>query len=175
MKMTQIEFAKKYNINHNTVRSHVRRGKLVLGSDNLLDSENPVNYVYIQSIEYKSRMTDEEIAESNHIEYRKKIATLRTKELESEMKKIQLEKIGKEYLPIDLVQILLDVNFNAIENAFNSEPKNISNLFKNSFDIDENDRKMIEKEFELIFIKILNKYKNIAMTEIANLIDNAKQ
>lgn len=44
------EFAQFSRIKENTIRQHIKRGKLVMNDKKYIDDEHPINHVYINSL-----------------------------------------------------------------------------------------------------------------------------
>ena len=63
------------------------------------------------------------------IDYRTKLANAEKLERESELKRIQLEKLAGNLLPIDIVESILTINIQNIFNTFSLEMENFASFY----------------------------------------------
>ena len=128
-KLTDKEFEKMHGVKAGTIRVHVKRGKLQRDVTGLIDTDNPINQIYIRDLKVsESKEVVKEVVEPKEqkpkevptarrkpskedqyildLDLRKKIADAETKEHESALKKMQLEKQAGNLLPVELVKTI---------------------------------------------------------------------
>lgn len=150
------EFADLYGIKPATLRAHISRGK-VIKKDGFIDSENPVNQIYIDQYATKSRepktdkppkktknedikhestppvpaapsSSEPESAETS-LTLRKKRADALKAEREAEYKHLQIQKLQGKLMPIDLVEKTQTINIQSIFRTFESAAENIASIY----------------------------------------------
>lgn len=189
------DFAIAYGIKESTVKSYVHRKQLQRDADGYIDTENDKNRLFILDLGLKketgkvSQVAEKETKKSKvvaserptgqtesqkqylDLDLRTRIATAEAKEHESALKRMQLEKMAGNLLPVDLVENIFVINLQTIFKTFEGELENIASLFVT-------DRKelteVMVKQKELL-AKVIEKAKSDAMHEIDNAIDEYKE
>lgn len=185
------EFADSLGMPYDTAKKNAQRGNIVRGTDGKIDTENPVNKVFFdkkkalistkpvkEQSEKPTKKTVERVTGQTEsqkqyldLDLRTRIATAEAKEHESALKRMQLEKMAGNLLPVDLVENVLVINLQTIFKTFEGELENIASLFVT-------DRKelteVMTKQKELL-AKVIEKAKSDAMHEIDNAIDEYKE
>jgi hypothetical protein len=164
-------------------------------ADGFIDTENPINKLLISELKLKietnkvGKSNDEKtitVKKSNtvntngltesqkqyaDIDYRTRVATAETKEREAELKRIQLEKMAGNLLPVELVQSILVINIQNLIKNFEGELENMASIYIT-------DRELLSiattKQKELL-AKIVLKSKEDAMFEIENSINEYQE
>ena len=148
------DFAAQYGLKYATLRSHISRGKVVK-KDNFIDTENPVNKLYIQENATKVALTPPKKAANENIEteskppvtatpptasssddgdlsnltLREKFAKTLKVEREAEYKRLQNLKLQGKLMPIELVEKTLTINIQSIFRSFESSSENIASIY----------------------------------------------
>ena len=189
------DFVDAYEIKESTVKSYLHRKKLHKDADGFIDTENPINKLLISELKLKietnkvGKSNDEKtitVKKSNtvntngltesqkqyaDIDYRTRVATAETKEREAELKRIQLEKMAGNLLPVELVQSILVINIQNLIKNFEGELENMASIYIT-------DRELLSiattKQKELL-AKIVLKSKEDAMFEIENSINEYQE
>lgn len=189
------DFVDAYDIKESTVKSYLHRKKLHKDADGFIDTENPINKLLISELKLKietnqvGKSNDEKtitVKKSNtvntngltesqkqyaDIDYRTRVATAETKEREAELKRIQLEKMAGNLLPVELVQSILVINIQNLIKNFEGELENMASIYIT-------DRELLSiattKQKELL-AKIVLKSKEDAMFEIENSINEYQE
>lgn len=146
------DFAVQYGLKYATLRSHISRGK-VIKKDGFIDTENPVNKLYIQENATKAApnppkpTANEEIettstppvptlpapiapgANETDLVLRKKKADALKAERDAEYRHLQIQKMQGKLMPIDLVEKTQTINIQSIFRAFESASENIASIY----------------------------------------------
>ena len=185
------DFVKSFAIKEGTVKSWLHRKKLHKDSEGLIDTENPVNKLLIsemqlksngnllassnkktKQVEVKNEQLEIPLTESQkqyqEIDYRTRVATAEAKEREAELKRIQLEKIAGNLLPIDIAESIFTINIQSIFRNFESELENLASIYVPDRSILSD---VIQKQKELL-VKIIEKSKEDAFISIENAIND---
>lgn len=188
------DFVETYDIKESTVKSYVHRKKLHKDAKGFIDTENPINKLLISELKLKkatnkvgasnpkgkdSGKAEKEkptgLTESQKvyadIDLRKKIADAELAERGSELKRIQLEKMAGNLLPVELVQSILVINIQSLIKNFESELENMASIYVTDRELLAN---VITKLKELLS-KIVLKSKEDAMFEIENAINEYQE
>lgn len=188
------DFVETYDIKESTVKSYVHRKKLHKDAKGFIDTENPVNKLLIS--ELKLKKATNKVGASNpkgkasekvekdkptgltesqkmyaEIDYRTRVATAESKEREAELKRIQLEKMAGNLLPVDLVQTILVINIQSLIKNFESELENMASIYVT-------DRELLADtitKLKELLSKIVLKSKEDAMFEIENAINEYQE
>ena len=185
------DFVKSFGIKEGTVKSWLHRKKLHKDSEGLIDTENPINKLLIsemqlksngnllassnkktKQVEVKNEQLEIPLTESQkqyqEIDYRTRVATAEAKEREAELKRIQLEKIAGNLLPIDIAESIFTINIQSIFRNFESELENLASIYVPDRSILSD---VIQKQKELL-VKIIEKSKEDAFISIENAIND---
>lgn len=185
------DFVKSFGIKEGTVKSWLHRKKLHKDSEGFIDTENPINKLLIsemqlksngnllassnkktKQVEVKNEQLEIPLTESQkqyqEIDYRTRVATAEAKEREAELKRIQLEKIAGNLLPIDIAESIFTINIQSIFRNFESELENLASIYVPDRSILSD---VIQKQKELL-VKIIEKSKEDAFISIENAIND---
>ena len=186
------DFVKSFAVKEGTVKSWLHRKKLQRDAEGLIDTENPVNKLLISEMQLKangnllvnssakkskkvessSEQLEIPLTESQkqyqEIDYRTRVATAEAKEREAELKRIQLEKLAGNLMPIELVERIFTINIQNIFKNIEGELENLASIYI------PNDREAlslaIQRQKELL-VKIVEKSKEDAGIEIENAVN----
>lgn len=145
------DFAKYVGVKTGTLRKHISRKK-VIKSGKFIDSDNPINQIYIQDYltdqtfnedfsapNEKTRDNETEKPENNKessgnsflhsLTRREKIAKTLKMEREAEYKRMQNLKLQGKLMPIELVETTLTINIQSIFRSFESASENIASIY----------------------------------------------
>jgi hypothetical protein len=146
------DFAGQYGLKYATLRSHISRGK-VLKVSGFIDTDNPVNRLYIQENAVKEtiappkKTTNDEIttnskppketyrtdsapgSDETNLTLRKKRADALKSERDAEIKSLTIQKLQGRLMPIDLVEKTQTINIQSIFRAFESAAENIASIY----------------------------------------------
>lgn len=147
---TTKDFADYVGVKPATLRKQISR-KQVIKTGKFIDSDNPINQVYIQEHLKDQAFDDsnlaspdtgssekelpENIKETSGTSFlhsltrREKIAKTLKMEREAEYKRMQNLKIQGKLMPIDLVETTLNINIQSIFRSFESASENIASIY----------------------------------------------
>lgn len=184
------EFAKAYEIKEATVKSYIFRKQLQRDANGLIDTENDRNKLFILEMQLKpssKKKVEKEVVSSSKkevqqkisfeekqiidLDHRKRIAETEAKERESELKRIQLEKIAGNLMPVELVEKILVINIQSIFKNFESEMENLARVYVPDRDLLA---QAISDQKELLS-KIIAKTKEDSSIEIENAINEYQE
>ncbi len=191
------DFANAVGVTYDTAKKHVQRKKIFKGTDGKIDTENPQNVIYIneqtkgsglfksshtvevkKSSEVKSKKQTDEVTGQTEsqkqyleLDYRKRVAEAQLKERENELKRIQLEKMAGNLLPVELVEKILVINIQSIFKNLESEMENMASIYVTDRSILSN---VTLKQKELL-VKIVEKSKEDSFVEIENAINEYQE
>lgn len=155
--LTTIEFSKMSGIKIGTIRQHIRRGLLEKDSDEKINTDTEINRRYIEEktggkglgsgvvtlgtpvnkrivdvVKIKKELGEfkpsKEYLEQQALQIRKATADAERIERDSELKRIQLEKIAGRLLPLELVENIYTVNLQGIFKSFDAELENLASI-----------------------------------------------
>ena len=95
-----------------------------------------------------------------------RLAAAESKERESELKRIQLEKMAGNLLPVDLCEKIIVINIQSILKSFRSERENMSNIFVERLGGSRKDLVEINTALDKIMDVAISKAKKDAEHEI---------
>lgn len=174
------EFADSLGMPYDTAKKNAQRGNIVKGTDGKIDTENAVNKLFYEKkksqISSKPPKETKEKPESKQrkpvekptgltatqqqyadIDLRTKIATAEAKERESELKRIQLEKMAGNLLPVDIVEKIVVINIQAILKGFRTERENMTSILIERFGGNRRDlveiNSMLDKAMDVVISK----------------------
>ena len=184
------EFADAYGIKESTVKSYIFRKQLQRDANGLIDTENDRNKLFILEMQLKpsgkKKAENEVVSKSKKeiqqkisfeekqiidLDHRKRIAETEAKERESELKRIQLEKIAGNLMPVELVEKILVINIQSIFKNFESEMENLARVYVPDRDLLA---QAISDQKELLS-KIIAKTKEDSSIEIENAINEYQE
>lgn len=184
------EFADAYGIKESTVKSYIFRKQLQRDANGLIDTENDRNKLFILEMQLKpngkKKVEKEVVSKSKKevqqkisfeekqiidLDHRKRIAETEAKERESELKRIQLEKIAGNLMPVELVEKILVINIQSIFKNFESEMENLARVYVPDRDLLA---QAISDQKELLS-KIIAKTKEDSSIEIENAINEYQE
>ena len=184
------EFADAYGIKESTVKSYIFRKQLQRDANGLIDTENDRNKLFILEMQLKpsgkKKVEKEVVSKSKKevqqkisfeekqiidLDHRKRIAETEAKERESELKRIQLEKIAGNLMPVELVEKILVINIQSIFKNFESEMENLARVYVPDRDLLA---QAISDQKELLS-KIIAKTKEDSSVEIENAINEYQE
>lgn len=184
------EFADAYGIKESTVKSYIFRKQLQRDANGLIDTENDRNKLFILEMQLKpsgkKKVENEVVSKSKkevqqkisfeekqiiYLDHRKRIAETEAKERESELKRIQLEKIAGNLMPVELVEKILVINIQSIFKNFESEMENLARVYVPDRDLLA---QAISDQKELLS-KIIAKTKEDSSIEIENAINEYQE
>lgn len=184
------EFADAYGIKESTVKSYIFRKQLQRDANGLIDTENDRNKLFILEMQLKpsgkKKVETEVVSKSKKevqqkisfeekqiidLDHRKRIAETEAKERESELKRIQLEKIAGNLMPVELVEKILVINIQSIFKNFESEMENLARVYVPDRDLLA---QAISDQKELLS-KIIAKTKEDSSIEIENAINDYQE
>lgn len=198
-KLTVKEFASALNKPFETVKTHIKRGKVQKGSDGLIDIDVDLNKRYISDEtngqglfsgvvkepasrvgvketspkpEKKAPELTEDERERREMDLRKRRADVELAERAVELKKIELEKKAGNLLPVDLVQNILAINIQAIFKAFEGEMENIASVTCGG---NRDILSGVVKQQREMLSRAIEKAKNDAAIDIENAISEYKE
>ena len=187
------DFAAQYGLKYATLRSHISRGK-VIKKDNFIDTENPVNKLYIQENATKAAPTppkkaaNEEITteskppvhttpsstapgtDETSLTIRKKRADALKAEREAEYKHLQIQKLQGKLMPIDLVEKTQTINIQSIFRSFESSCENIASIYNERLGGDRADLADMMMRMRQELERAINSAKQKSKEEITALM-----
>lgn len=182
------QFAEAYGIKESTVKSYVHRKQLQKDSDGWIDTELDKNKLFILEMELKinNGTTQKVSVESSvlkktvekptgktkeqqqyaDIDLRTRIAAAETKEREAELKRLQLEKLAGNLLPVDQCEKIIVVNVQAILKNFRSERDNMALVMVERFGGSRKDLVEITTALDKIMDVVISKAEKDANYEL---------
>lgn len=194
------EFAELMGMPYNTAKINSQRGNIIKGTDGKIDTENAVNRLFFDKQKAKiSTKPDKKVSEKAEpttkkrverptgltanqkqyvdIDLRTKIATAEAKEREAELKRIQLEKMAGNLLPVDLVEKIVIINIHAILKGFRSERENMTSILIERFGGNRRDlveiNAMLDKSMDVV-IKKAEKQANHELEQAISVYQDSK-
>lgn len=154
-KVSRKEFAIIADCSVNTIHTYVGRDKVIVGDDKLIDTEHVINKHFIkmrklnkgmktnfnaakgderQSVQKttkrrKRKKDESQLDEITRWSVRKEKANAVKAELDTELKKLQLEKMMGQLIPVDLMRGILKINIQNIFMSFENELVNIASIY----------------------------------------------
>jgi len=191
------QFADAFGIKESTVKSYVHRKQLQKDSEGWIDTELDKNKLFILEMELKINNGSMESVESKKatskkpvekttgltatqqqyadIDLRTKIATAEAKERESELKRIQLEKMAGNLLPVDIVEKIVVINIQAILKGFRTERENMTSILIERFGGNRTDLVEINAMLDKAMDVVISKAKKEADFELEQAISNYQE
>jgi hypothetical protein len=183
------EFAEMIGMSYDTAKKNAQRGKIIKGTDGKIDTDNAVNRLFLdkkkaqninkpnpvvaQNDVSKTRKTVErptgltaQQKQYADIDLRTKIAAAETKEREAELKRLQLEKLAGNLLPVDQVEKIIVVNVQAILKNFRSERDNMALVMVERFGGNRKDLVEITTALDKIMDVVISKAEKDANYEL---------
>lgn len=182
------QFAEAYGIKESTVKSYVHRKQLQKDDDGWIDTELDKNKLFILEMELKinNGTTQKVSVESSvlkktvekptgktkeqqqyaDIDLRTRIAAAETKEREAELKRLQLEKLAGNLLPVDQCEKIIVVNVQAILKNFRSERDNMALVMVERFGGSRKDLVEITTALDKIMDVVISKAEKDANYEL---------
>ena len=185
------EFGDSMGMPYDTTKKNAQRGNIIKGTDGKIDTENAVNRLFfdkqIALAGTKTTKSTSEIKEKNTVEkptgltasqkqyadldLRTKIATAEAKERENELRRIQLEKIAGNLLPVDLCEKIIIINIQAVFKSFESEMENMASIYNEEFGGNRSTLVNIVKKQREVFARAIKKAQTDADYELKNAVD----
>jgi hypothetical protein len=176
-------------MSYDTAKKNAQRGKIIKGTNGKIDTDNAVNRLFLdkkkaqninkpnpvvaQNDVSKTRKTVErptgltaQQKQYADIDLRTKIAAAETKEREAELKRLQLEKLAGNLLPVDQVEKIIVVNVQAILKNFRSERDNLALVMVERFGGSRKDLVEITTELDKIMDVVISKAEKDANYEL---------
>jgi hypothetical protein len=191
------QFADAFGIKESTVKSYVHRKQLQKDSEGWIDTELDKNKLFILEMELKINNGSMESVESKKatskkpvekptgltatqqqyadIDLRTKIATAEAKERESELKRIQLEKMAGNLLPVDIVEKIVVINIQAILKGFRTERENMTSILIERFGGNRTDLVEINAMLDKAMDVVISKAKKEADFELDQAISGYQE
>ncbi|HET8885574.1 MAG TPA: hypothetical protein VFM70_04385 [Salinimicrobium sp.] len=188
------DFATQYGLKYGTLRSHISRGKVVK-KDNLIDTDHPVNRLYIQenaknSAEPPKKTTYEEIKKegnppktdtsqskegnedihSSNLTLRKKRAEAEKSERQAEKLKIEIQKLQGKLMPMELVEKTQTINIQSIFRTFESAAENIASIYNERLGGDRATLAEMTTRMRTELARAINSAKEKSKEEITGLM-----
>jgi hypothetical protein len=183
------EFAEMIGMSYDTAKKNAQRGKIIKGTNGKIDTDNAVNRLFLdkkkaqninkpnpvvaQNDISKTRKTVErptgltaQQKQYADIDLRTKIAAAETKEREAELKRLQLEKLAGNLLPVDQVEKIIVVNVQAILKNFRSERDNLALVMVERFGGSRKDLVEITTALDKIMDVVISKAEKDANYEL---------
>lgn len=192
------QFGDAYGIKESTVKSYVHRKQLQKDSDGFIDTEIDTNKLFIMEMQLKInngivKKSDESTSKIKtvapekptgltasqkayaDVDFRTREAQAQVKERESELKRIQLEKLAGNLLPLDLVEKCLVINIQAIIKGFKTERENMARVMVERFGGTRKDLVEINAELDKILDVAIKKAKKDAEFELDNAVSDYQE
>lgn len=183
-KVTQ--FADAFDIKESTVKSYVHRKQLRKDAEGFIDTENDINRLFILEMQLKintgkvktpeppkeKKIIEKEPTQTasqkqyTEIDLRLRTATMESKERESELRKVQLEKLAGNLLPVSLVETILVINIQSVFKVFESEIENLASIYNEVFGGTRKELALIIEKQRQILAKAIEKSSKDAKAEI---------
>jgi len=185
------EFAESMGMPYNTAKVNAQRGKIIKGTDGKIDTENAVNRLFFnkQIAKIGTKPDKKEVGtkekrvvqkptgltatqkQYEDLDLRTKIATAEAKERENELRRIQLEKIAGNLLPVDLCEKIIIINIQAVFKSFESEMENMASIYNEEFGGNRSTLVNIVKKQREVFARAIKKAQTDADYELKNAVD----
>jgi len=186
------EFANSYGIKESTVKSYVHRKQLQKDANGEIDTDTDKNKLFILEMqlkndslglanapEKKSKEKPTGLTASQQVytqlDLRTKIATAEAKENESELKRIQIDKIAGKLLPVELVEKIFTINIQGVFKTFEGELENIASIYVEVLGGSRTELAEIIGKQREVLAKAIQKAKDDAEHEIEIAVDDYKQ
>lgn len=186
------EFAETYGLKYATLRSHISRGK-VIKKDNFIDTDNPVNRLYIQenattkTVSPPKKTSNEEItttkappksdygseapgSDETNLVLRKKRADALKSEKDAELKTLQIQRLQGKLMPIDLVEKTQVINMQSIFRSFESSGENVASIMVERLGGDRADLAFIITRMRVELNRAIQDAKEKSKEEITGLM-----
>ena len=183
------EFAEMIGMSYDTAKKNAQRGKIIKGTDGKIDTDNAVNRLFLDKKKAQNINKPNPVVAQNDvsktkkpverptgltaqqkqyadIDLRTKIAAAETKEREAELKRLQLEKLAGNLLPVDQVEKIIVVNVQAILKNFRSERDNLALVMVERFGGSRKDLVEITTELDKIKEEVMSKAEKDANYEL---------
>ena len=183
------EFAEMIGMSYDTVKKNAQRGKIIKGTDGKIDTDNAVNRLFLDKKKAQNINKPNPVVAQNDvsktkkpverptgltaqqkqyadIDLRTKIAAAETKEREAELKRLQLEKLAGNLLPVDQVEKIIVVNVQAILKNFRSERDNMALVMVERFGGNRKDLVEITTALDKIMDVVISKAEKDANYEL---------
>jgi hypothetical protein len=183
------EFAEMIGMSYDTAKKNAQRGKIIKGTDGKIDTDNAVNRLFLDKKKAQNINKPNPVVAQNDvsktkkpverptgltaqqkqyadIDLRTKIAAAETKEREAELKRLQLEKLAGNLLPVDQVEKIIVVNVQAILKNFRSERDNMALVMVERFGGSRKDLVEITTALDKIMDVVISKAEKDANYEL---------
>jgi hypothetical protein len=183
------EFAEMIGMSYDTAKKNAQRGKIIKGTDGKIDTDNAVNRLFLDKKKAQNINKPNTVVAQNDvsktrkpverptgltaqqkqyadIDLRTKIAAAETKEREAELKRLQLEKLAGNLLPVDQVEKIIVVNVQAILKNFRSERDNMALVMVERFGGSRKDLVEITTALDKIMDVVISKAEKDANYEL---------
>lgn len=188
------EFGDSMGMPYDTVKKNAQRTNIIKGTDGKIDNENPVNKVFYdkQIAKQGTKFIKKEIKSSDgtkskriiekptgltetqrqysDLDLRTRIANAKSKEREAELKNINLERLAGNSLPVDIVERILVVNFQAIFKNFEASIENMVLITVDTLGGTRKDSHEITKKLRVELSTIIDKTKKDVEHELKSEI-----
>lgn len=186
------EFGESVGMSYDTTKKNVQRGNIIKGDNGKIDSENPINKLFLntqkgvvgtkqqhkeavlkekKAVERPTGLTAEQKV-YNDLDLRTRIAAAEVKERESELKRIQLEKLAGNLLPVDLCEKIISINIQAVFKGFESEMENMASIYNEEFGGDRKTLVNIIRKQREVFARAIAKASKDAKYELENAVND---
>jgi hypothetical protein len=176
-------------MSYDTAKKNAQRGKIIKGTDGKIDTDNAVNRLFLDKKKAQNINKPNPVVAQNDvsktkkpverptgltaqqkqyadIDLRTKIAAAETKEREAELKRLQLEKLAGNLLPVDQVEKIIVVNVQAILKNFRSERDNMALVMVERFGGSRKDLVEITTALDKIMDVVISKAEKDANYEL---------
>jgi hypothetical protein len=183
------EFAEMIGMSYDTAKKNAQRGKIIKGTGGKIDTDNAVNRLFLDKKKAQNINKQNQVVAQNDvsktrktverptgltaqqkqyadIDLRTKIAAAETKEREAELKRLQLEKLAGNLLPVDQVEKIIVVNVQAILKNFRSERDNMALVMVERFGGSRKDLVEITTALDKIMDVVISKAEKDANYEL---------
>lgn len=186
------DFAVLAGISYDTAKKNCQRGNILKGTDGKIDTDNPVNKLYLSSNpsakakikepvpentvkesvskEPKKRVASKEEKEATSLRLRKVNAEVSLAERNAELKQIELERKAGNLMPLDMVEKILVINIQAIFKNVESENENIAGILVDKLGGNRDDLAEVNQMMREVLSKAIAKSQKDAAKEIETLI-----
>lgn len=149
--MSLKEFGDSMGMPYDTVKKNAQRKKIIKGTDGKIDTDLPINKLFFdtQILLLGTKKTSSEPKETvkrdtkkastekptgltanqkqyTELDLRMRIANAESKEREAQLKNITLERLAGNSLPIDVIERIMVINFQAIIKNFEASLENMA-------------------------------------------------
>jgi hypothetical protein len=183
------EFAEMIGMSYDTAKKNAQRGKIIKGTNGKIDTDNAVNRLFLDKKKAQNINKPNPVVAQNDvskvrkpverptgltaqqkqyadIDLRTRIAAAETKEREAELKRLQLEKLAGNLLPVDQVEKIIVVNVQAILKNFRSERDNMALVMVERFGGNRKDLVEITTALDKIMDVVISKAEKDANYEL---------